>query len=50
MPLFSSPKPIDVLSEASYPLYAVKAIGSRHVLVGGGGGAAKTGVGNGMEV
>ncbi|KAE9554180.1 hypothetical protein FO519_002601 [Halicephalobus sp. NKZ332] len=50
MPLLSSPKPSPVLSQVSYPSYAVKSIGSRHILIGGGGGAGNTGVGNGLEL
>ena len=50
MPLFSSPKPPPVLTQVSYPSYALKSLGSRHILIGGGGGAGNTGVGNGLEV
>lgn len=39
-----------LLARVQYPLYSVQMLTSRHVLVAGGGGEAKTGVGNGFEI
>ncbi|XP_062576650.1 prolactin regulatory element-binding protein-like [Saccostrea cucullata] len=39
-----------LLARSDFPLYAVKALDERHFLVAGGGGAAKTGVPNAIEV
>ncbi|KAK7099887.1 guanine nucleotide-exchange factor SEC12-like [Littorina saxatilis] len=40
----------DVLAQSDFPLYAVQALGSTHFLVAGGGGQAKTGVPNVIEI
>lgn len=37
-----------LLARVNFPLYTVQMLTSRHVLVGGGGGAANTGVANGF--
>lgn len=37
-----------LLARVNFPLYAVEMLTSRHVLVAGGGGSAKTGVANGF--
>ncbi|CAB3376453.1 Hypothetical predicted protein [Cloeon dipterum] len=39
-----------VFAKVEFPLYSVEVLDSRHVLVAGGGGAAKTGVDNGFEI
>lgn len=39
-----------VIVTCTSPMYCVKKLGSRHILIGGGGGAAKTGVTNQIEV
>jgi Flp pilus assembly CpaF family ATPase len=39
-----------VAAECSIPAYCVKTVGSRHILIGGGGGSAKTGVLNQLQV
>ncbi|CAD6996733.1 prolactin regulatory element-binding protein [Ceratitis capitata] len=39
-----------LLARVNFPLYAVEMLTSRHVLVAGGGGSAKTGVANGFEI
>lgn len=39
-----------VAAECSIPAYCVKIVGSRHILIGGGGGSAKTGVLNQLQV
>ncbi|XP_011433226.3 guanine nucleotide-exchange factor SEC12 [Magallana gigas] len=39
-----------LLARSDFPLYAVKALDERHFLVAGGGGAAKTGIANAIEV
>lgn len=36
------------LTKVQFPLYSVQMITSRHVMVAGGGGSAKTGVTNGF--
>lgn len=37
-----------VLTKVNFPLYTIQMVTSHHVLVGGGGGSAKTGVLNGF--
>lgn len=37
-----------LLARVNFPLYTLQMLTSRHVLVGGGGGSAKTGVANGF--
>ncbi|XP_057329601.1 prolactin regulatory element-binding protein [Microplitis mediator] len=39
-----------LLARVNFPLYTIQMLTSRHVLVGGGGGSAKTGVANGFEI
>lgn len=39
-----------VLAKTNYPLFCVRAISDRHILVGGGGGEAKTGIPNACEI
>ncbi|KAF5285728.1 hypothetical protein FQR65_LT02256 [Abscondita terminalis] len=39
-----------LLAKVNFPLYTVQMLTNRHVLVGGGGGSAKTGVANGFEI
>ncbi|CAH1388961.1 unnamed protein product [Nezara viridula] len=39
-----------LLARVNFPLYTLQMLTSRHVLVGGGGGSAKTGVANGFEI
>ncbi|XP_026684521.1 prolactin regulatory element-binding protein [Diaphorina citri] len=39
-----------VLTKVNFPLYTIQMVTSHHVLVGGGGGSAKTGVANGFEL
>lgn len=39
-----------LICKISIPAYDVKVVGSRHILVAGGGGAAHTGVKNKIEV
>lgn len=39
-----------LLARVNFPLYTIGMLTSRHVLVGGGGGASKTGVANGFEI
>lgn len=36
----------ETVASLNYPSYAVTAVGGRHVVVGGGGGSAKTGIKN----
>ena len=38
----------ELLCRVNFPLYNVAMISPRHLVVGGGGGAAKTGVTNGF--
>uniref|UniRef100_A0AC35UFL2 WD_REPEATS_REGION domain-containing protein n=1 Tax=Rhabditophanes sp. KR3021 TaxID=114890 RepID=A0AC35UFL2_9BILA len=45
-----SKKAPPVIGSSPFPLYCVKVMGSRHFVVGGGGGAAKTGVPNYIEM
>jgi len=40
----------ELFCRVDFPLYSVAMLGSRHMLVAGGGGAANTGVRNGWEV
>lgn len=37
-----------LLARVNFPLYSIEMLTSRHVLVAGGGGQAKTGVANGL--
>jgi len=37
-----------LLARVNFPLYSVQMLTSRHILVAGGGGSAKTGVANGF--
>uniref|UniRef100_A0A914YZS6 Uncharacterized protein n=1 Tax=Panagrolaimus superbus TaxID=310955 RepID=A0A914YZS6_9BILA len=39
-----------VMTTISIPAYGIKTLGSRHILVGGGGGAAATGVKNELQL
>lgn len=38
----------DLAGKVNFPLYTIKMLTDRHFIVGGGGGAAKTGVYNGF--
>lgn len=40
----------NVVFETPYPLYCIRTLGDRHILVAGGGGQAKTGVPNRLEI
>lgn len=42
--------PAHTLARVNFPLYIVKALTERHILVAGGGGEAKTGVVNSIEI
>lgn len=46
----SSKKHDGLLARVNFPLYTLQMLTSRHILVGGGGGSAKTGVANGFEI
>lgn len=46
----SSINTCSLLARVNFPLYTVKVLSERHVLVGGGGGAAKTGITNSIEI
>ncbi|GLG96995.1 Prolactin regulatory element-binding protein [Gryllus bimaculatus] len=39
-----------LLARVNFPLYTLKMLTSRHIIVAGGGGAANTGVANGFEI
>ncbi|KAH7725341.1 Protein SEC-12 [Aphelenchoides avenae] len=39
-----------VIGSCTIPAYCIKSVGSRHVLIGGGGGGAKTGVSNEIQL
>ncbi|KAJ8306061.1 hypothetical protein KUTeg_016606 [Tegillarca granosa] len=39
-----------LLARSDFPLYVVKSLDERHFLVAGGGGAAKTGIANAVEI
>lgn len=43
-----SKKQNGLLARVNFPLYTIQMVSDRHVLVGGGGGSAKTGVLNGF--
>lgn len=43
-------KKAPLIGESGIPAYCLKTIGSRHILVAGGGGASKTGVLNEIQV
>ncbi|XP_046366308.2 prolactin regulatory element-binding protein-like [Haliotis rufescens] len=45
-----APQKGTLLSTTDFPLYAVRSLGDRHFLVAGGGGQAKTGVPNAVEI
>ncbi|KAK2174544.1 hypothetical protein NP493_791g00016 [Ridgeia piscesae] len=38
------------VANSAFPLYAIHMIGDQHVMIAGGGGQAKTGVGNAIEI
>ena len=38
----------ELLCQVKFPLYNAMLVSSRHIMLGGGGGAAKTGVHNGF--
>ena len=40
----------EIAADCSIPAYCIKTLGSRHIIIGGGGGSAKTGVLNKLEV
>ena len=40
----------ELLCKVDFPLYGLCCITNRHILLAGGGGAARTGVKNGMEI
>lgn len=42
------PRNDGLLARVNFPLYSVEMLTSRHVLVAGGGGQARTGVANGF--
>lgn len=46
----SSGEQAELLCRVDFPLYAISVLSPRHVMVGGGGGAANTGVKNGLQV
>lgn len=46
----STKKNDGLLARVNFPLYTLQMLTSRHILVGGGGGSAKTGVANGFEI
>uniref|UniRef100_A0A7E4V8Q8 WD_REPEATS_REGION domain-containing protein n=1 Tax=Panagrellus redivivus TaxID=6233 RepID=A0A7E4V8Q8_PANRE len=48
--MFSKKLPPPDLTTVSVPTYALKTVGSRHILLGGGGGAAATGVKNELQL
>ncbi|CAH0394346.1 unnamed protein product [Bemisia tabaci] len=48
--MFSKKPNEGLLARVNFPLFTVQMLTSRHVLVAGGGGSAKTGVANGFEV
>ena len=39
-----------LLARVNYPMYCVRTLSERHILVAGGGGSAKTGIANTLEV
>ncbi|XP_023013950.2 guanine nucleotide-exchange factor SEC12 [Leptinotarsa decemlineata] len=40
----------DILARINFPLFTVQILSPRYVIVGGGGGIAKTGIANGFEI
>ena len=49
--MFSSEKNIgQLLVKVNYPIYVCKVLTERHILVAGGGGQAKTGISNAIEI
>lgn len=40
----------EIIAKCKAPGYCIKCVGSRHILLAGGGGSAKTGVANEIEV
>ncbi|KAG5864750.1 hypothetical protein JTB14_022625 [Gonioctena quinquepunctata] len=40
----------DILARINFPLFTVQILSPRYVIVGGGGGTAKTGIANGFEI
>lgn len=45
-----SAKTCHLLARVNYPMYGVKTLSERHILVAGGGGPAKTGIANTCEI
>ncbi|KAK0162474.1 hypothetical protein PV327_006249 [Microctonus hyperodae] len=41
---------VGLLARVNFPLYTIQMLDSRHILVGGGGGSANTGISNGFEI
>ncbi|XP_075592031.1 guanine nucleotide-exchange factor SEC12 isoform X2 [Dermatophagoides farinae] len=39
-----------LLARVNFPIYCIKSISERHILIGGGGGMAKTGISNPFEI
>lgn len=39
---------VGLLARVNFPLYTIQMLDSRHILVGGGGGSANTGISNGF--
>ena len=39
-----------LLARVNYPIYVCKVLTERHILVAGGGGQAKTGISNAIEI
>ena len=46
----SQETPSNLLARVNFPLYMVQVVSERHILVAGGGGSAKTGITNSVEV
>ena len=42
--------PAHTLARVNFPLYTIKALTERHILVAGGGGESKTGIKNSIEI
>ena len=48
--IWSTKQKPPIMATISIPAYGIKTLGSRHILVGGGGGAAATGVKNELQL
>lgn len=47
---FNKNLPAHILSKVNFPIYVIKVLTDRHILVAGGGGEMKSGIKNSIEI